>query len=63
MALDELNGQTRFSDTTTTNYYELVLAEELATFVSTRCRDDKTAWATQTFEAIAAIETADGEGD
>lgn len=29
MALDELDGQTRLSDTTTTDYYELVLAEEL----------------------------------
>jgi hypothetical protein len=44
VALDELDGQTRLSDTTTTDYYELVLAEELATRVSTRCRDDKTAW-------------------
>lgn len=57
MALDELNGQTRLSDTTTTDYYELVLAEELATCVSTRCRDDKTAGSSQTFEAIAAIES------
>jgi hypothetical protein len=62
VALDELDGQTRFSDTTTTDYYELVLAEELATRVSTRCRDDKTAWSRPTFEAIAAIDVGEGKG-
>ena len=63
MALNELNGQTRLSDTTTADYYELVLAKELATGVSTRCRDDKEAWSAPTFEAIAAIEAEDREGD
>lgn len=29
MALDELNGQTTLSDTTTSNYHKLVFPEEL----------------------------------
>lgn len=29
MALDELDGQTRFTDTTTTNHDQLVLSQEL----------------------------------
>jgi hypothetical protein len=63
VTLDELDGQTRLSDTTTADDYELVLAEKLRQRVSTRRRVNEQFDRQRTFEAMAATrgESVGGE--